>query len=108
MAYPSAAVLRHLSARTRRKVRGRVVLALTANPDYALLGVRPGDALGPVAGRLHAGSGFQIGRNRWYVLPAGRSRGVLKVRHGVIEEIGIANRSLTRGRGARRLLAGLD
>jgi len=33
---------------------------------------------------------------------------VLKVRHGVIEEIGIANRSLTSGRGARRLLAGLN
>ena len=109
VAYPSVAVLRHVPARTRRRIRGRVVLALTANPDYALLGVRPGDALGPVAGRLHAGSGFQIGRNRWYVLPAGASRGVLKVRHGVIEEIGIANRSLTAGRGpARRLLASLD
>ncbi len=108
VAYPSAAILRHLSGRTRRRIRNRVVLALTANPDYALLGVRPGDALGPVAGRLHTGSGFRIGRNRWYVLPAGASRGVLKVRHGVIEEIGIANRSLTSGRGARRLLAGLD
>jgi len=40
--------------------------------------------------------------------PRRASRGVLKVRHGVIEEIGIANRSLTSGRGARRLLAGLN
>jgi len=64
--------------------------------------------LGPVAGRLHTQSGFQIGRNRWYVLPAGASRGVLKVRRGVIQEVGIANRSLTAGGGARRLLAGLD
>ncbi len=109
VAYPSRSVLRHLRPRVRRSVRGRVVLALTANPDYALLGVRPGDALGPVAGRLHTQAGFQLGRNRWYVLPAGASRGVLKVRRGVIQEIGIANRSLTAGAGAaRRLLAGLN
>ena len=109
VAYPSAAVLRRLPARVRRHVRGRVVLALTANPDYALRGVRPGDALAPVARRLHAGRGFRIGRNIWYTLPAGASRGVLKVRHSVIEEIGIASRSLTGSRAAdRRLLNGLD
>ncbi|MDQ6731679.1 MAG: hypothetical protein M3022_15685 [Actinomycetota bacterium] len=70
----SASVLRHLRPRVRRGVRGRVVLALTTNPDYALLGVRRGNALGPLAGRLHTGSGFQLGRNRWYVLPAGAGR----------------------------------
>jgi len=58
--------------------------------------------LAKVARRLHAGRPFAIGLNLWYLLPDGPSRGVLKVRHGVIEEIGIANPQLTRTRrGAR-------
>ena len=32
----------------------------------------------------------------------GRARGVLKVQHGVIDEIGIARAPLTRGRAAAR------
>jgi hypothetical protein len=84
------------------------VLALTANPHYALRGVHPGARLSPVAKRLHVSRGIRIGSNTWYVLPAGPSRGVLKVKHGVIEEVGIADKSLTASRAAtRRLLANL-
>jgi hypothetical protein len=76
-----------------------VVLALTANPYYALRGVRPGRRLASVARSLRAGRGFRVGLNTWYLTPNGSSRGVLKVRHGVIEEIGIADKRLT---GSRR------
>jgi hypothetical protein len=38
VAYPSPALLRTLSPGTRRRVRGRVVLALTGNAYYALNG----------------------------------------------------------------------
>jgi hypothetical protein len=46
-----------------------------------------------------------VGLNTWYLAPGTDSRGVLKVRHGVIEEVGIANRRLTASRvAARRFL----
>ncbi len=43
--YPSSALLRGRSAKERRRVQGRIVLALTASPRYALRGVRPGARL---------------------------------------------------------------
>ena len=61
--------------------------------------MRPGALLKKVARRLRVGKGFHVGLNWWYLAPNGSSRGVLKVRHGVIEEIGIANPRLT---GTRR------
>jgi hypothetical protein len=42
------------------------------------------------------------GRASWYLIAAGSSRGVFEVRHGVIEEIGIANRQLTNSPRADR------
>jgi hypothetical protein len=58
------------------------------------------------ARHLHAGHGIRIGKNTWYVVGAGSARGVLKVRRGVIGEVGIATRALTANRtAARRLLA---
>jgi hypothetical protein len=104
--YPSPKLLRGLSRSERRRVQGRVVLTLTANPSYALHGVRPGARLRRVARRLRVGRGFRIGLNVWYLAPNGASRGVLKVRRGVIEEIGIADEQLTGTRRAtRRFLA---
>jgi pimeloyl-ACP methyl ester carboxylesterase len=102
--YPTAKLLRALPARQRRRTAGTMILALTANRHYALHDVRPGTRLATVVKRLHAGTSFHIGVNRWYVLAGTRSDGVLKVRRGVIEEVGIAARSLTRGRHAQRLL----
>jgi hypothetical protein len=43
---------------------------------------------------------FAVGANRWYVVPGKASEGVLKVRHGVIQEIGIADRRLLTSRRA--------
>ena len=104
--YPSPALLRTLSRRERTRLRGRAILVLTANPGYALQGVRAGARLAPVARRLKVGRPFRIGLNTWYLTRAGASRGVLKVRHGRIEEIGIADKRLTASRSAsRRFLA---
>jgi hypothetical protein len=103
--YPSPALLRTLSRSLRNRVRGRVVLALTANRHYALRGVRPGARLIAVAHRLGVGRGFRVGLNRWYLAPNGSSRLVLKVRGGVIQEIGIADKRLTQGsRAASRFM----
>jgi hypothetical protein len=70
--------------------RGRVVLALSANRVYALDGIRPGARL-RTARRLRLGAPFRIGLNSWYLTPGRAVRGVLKVRHGTIEEVGIAD-----------------
>ncbi len=96
--YPSPTLLRSVSSRKRRSVNGRVVLVLTASPHFALRGVRVGAKLAAVARRLRIGRGFSIGLNRWYLASGRVSQGVLKVRHGVIEEIGIANGQLTKNR----------
>jgi hypothetical protein len=106
--YPSPKLLRMLSPAARRRVQGRVVLALTGSRYYALGGVRPGARLAKVARHLGTGKGVHIGLNWWYLAANGPSRGVLKVRHGVIEEIGIANKQLTNNpRAAWRFLTSL-
>ena len=98
--YPSPKLLHGFSRAERRRLQGRAVLILSANHRYALRGVRPDTRLARVARRLRVGRGFHVGLNWWYLAPNGRSRGVLKVRHGVIEEVGIANARLTRTRRA--------
>jgi hypothetical protein len=102
--YPSPSLLRALSRHEARQVRGRVILLLTANRHYALKGIRPGARLTTARRRLHLDNGFQVGLNRWYLGPAGISRDVLKVRKGKVQEIGVANPTLTDKRLARRFL----
>jgi uncharacterized protein len=96
--YASPKLLRWLSPAQRRAVRGRVVMALTASRHYSLDGVRPGTRLAAVAKRLKLGKGLHVGLNWWYFAPGSASHGLLKVRHGRIEEIGIANAQLTQTR----------
>ncbi|MGI9184531.1 MAG: hypothetical protein ACR2GZ_06125 [Solirubrobacteraceae bacterium] len=98
----SPRLLRKLARRERRRVRGRVVLILTGNHFYALHGIRPGTRLARVRRRLRPSRPFRVGRNLWYFSANGASTGLIKVRRGVIEEIGIANRSLVATPRARR------
>jgi ABC-2 type transport system ATP-binding protein len=105
--YPTPKFLKTLPRSERRLVNGKAILALTANPDYALRGVRPGARLATIARRLKTGRAFHIGLNYWYLVLNGQSTGVLKVRRGIIDEIGIADKRLTRGRRAElRFLEG--
>jgi hypothetical protein len=107
--YASSGLLRSVSKAERRRIRGRAVLILTANRHYALHGVRVRTRLSKVSSKLHVGRRFQVGRNTWYLAPNGSSRGILKVRRGRIQEIGIANGTLTRKRAAaRRFLRSFD
>lgn len=103
VAYPSSALL--AKANAGRSMSGRIVIALTANPYYALNGTRPGAKLTKgLQGRLRLGKPFHIGRNYWYVVPGGGSRGLIKVRGGVIQEIGIISRQLSNSRTAQSRL----
>jgi hypothetical protein len=107
--YPSARLLHSLSRRARRRVARRAILALTANRHYALHGVRPGARLASVRRRLRVGTGYRIGLNTWYIVPGKSANGLLKVRHGVIEELGLIDKRLTGNRrGARHVLGSFD
>jgi hypothetical protein len=94
-AYPSPAMLHPLARKVRGALQGRIVLLLTSDRLYAVRGVKPGTRLSKVGHKLHVGRRIAIGSNDWYLFANGRSIGVLKVRHGTIEEVGIADRRLS-------------
>jgi hypothetical protein len=71
-----------------------VVIVLTTNAHFTVRGIRVGSRLSVARRRLHL-TRFHVGRNDWYLAPDGESRAVLKVRRGRVQEVGIANRSLT-------------
>jgi hypothetical protein len=100
--YASPRLLRSLPHHERSKYSGRVVWASTSNPYYSVRGIVPGAALRTARARLTHGRLFHVGLNYWYLAPNGRTTAVLKTRHGVVEEIGIAAKALTRGRRAQR------
>jgi hypothetical protein len=89
---------------TAQHIGGKIVLALTANHYYTLDGVRPGTRLATASQQLKLGKPIRWGLNTWYVIPGASSNAVLKVRHGVIQEVGIATKSLTDTRAQQRQL----
>jgi hypothetical protein len=100
--YPSQKLLRELPPGLGARVRDRMVLMLSANGLYALHGVRHGTSVAGAAQRLRLGKPFHIGLNYWYITPGRRANGILKVRHGTVLEVGLADRALTSGRAAQR------
>jgi hypothetical protein len=102
--YSSHQLLGTSAAATDATASGRIVLALTANRHYTLRGVRPSTRLAAAARMLPLGRAVRLGRNTWYVLPGQISNGVLKVRDGVIREVGIAASNLTTTRTSQAQL----
>ncbi len=97
VALPSSLLLSELPAVQRNRVNRRIIIALTANKFYALDGIVPGELITKVPRKLHLEKPFQGGANTWYFVPGKLATGVLKVRHGLIYEIGIADKALTSG-----------
>lgn len=99
-------VLRGLSHAERQRLDGRVVLISTACRRYSLHGIRPATRVSTARRRhVRLGRAIHLGPNTWYVVSDGRNRGIFKVRHGVIEEVGVASGTLTANRPrTRRLL----
>ncbi len=100
--YGSPKLLDALSSHQRKALQQRVIWISTASPFYAIDGVRPGASVAAAATSLKLGTPFRIGANQWYLAPAGRATAVLKVRGGIVQEIGIATRQLTKTRHAQR------
>jgi len=100
--YPSSRLRRTLSRTRRQRLDGRVIWISTANPFYAIDGISPGAALAAAQRKLRGGVHERVGGNDWYLAPAGPATAVLKVRGGVVQEVGIATRQLTRTAAADR------
>ncbi len=96
--YAASAMLRGLPVGEHRALLGRVVLALTANTHYALKGIRHGATLAAARRALGAGNLFHIGINWWYFVAHGSWTAVLKLHHGIVAEVGIADGGLTTNR----------
>ena len=101
--YPSPKLLRMLPRGKRKAFRGRASWASTSNAYYAVHGVRVGMKIKAARKLLKLEKPFRVGLNYCYLAPNGRSMAVLKVRRGIVEEIGIADRQFTRTRAADRL-----
>jgi hypothetical protein len=66
-------------------------------------------ARGPAIEGETGGYYFRVGANYWYLAPDGAATAVLKVRGGIVEEIGIANKALTGShRADRELMTSFD
>jgi hypothetical protein len=99
--YASPKLLHKLPASEQHALAGRVVWISTSNPVYDVKGIRAGATLTSARTHLPHGNLLRVGKNDWYLAPAGASTAVLKVRHGVVQEIGIGNKALTRTRSAQ-------
>lgn len=104
VAYPTAGILASAPKALRPGLRGRIILAMTRNPFYALDGAKAGRRLSAVAKKLHLTASLRIDGSNWYVVPGKLANGVLKVQAGVITEVGLVNRRLTTNRVAQRRL----
>jgi isoquinoline 1-oxidoreductase alpha subunit len=95
--YASPKLIETLPPDEHKKYKGRVVWASTSNGHYDVHGVRPGATVSQARKHLELTGPFHVGLNYWYLAPNGRSTAILKVRHDIVEEIGICDKALTHG-----------
>jgi 6-phosphogluconolactonase (cycloisomerase 2 family) len=100
--YASAKLLATVPKRERKSLAGRVIWASTASAYYAANGIRVGATVGAAGKALKLTGPIKIGANDWYVSRERSSTIVLKVRSGLIQEVGIGDRALTVGAKAQR------
>jgi hypothetical protein len=100
--YASPKALAILPAGQRSKLKGHVIWISTASAYYAIDGVRPGATIATAAKKLKLGTPFRIGSNDWYLASIGSVTAILKVRHNLVQEIGIADKQFTHGRAEQR------
>jgi hypothetical protein len=103
LGYPTGALLKTVAKSERSMYSSHVVLALTANAYYALMGARPGTKVASVAKHLQLGKPFKVGSNDWYFGAGSYARAIVKVRNGVIQEVGLASLGLTTTRSQERV-----
>ena len=83
------------SSRLPEGDRDKVIWASTSSAFYAIDGIRVGATVSSASKALKLTGPLKVGLNTWYLAPEGSANAVLKTRSGRIEEIGIADKSLT-------------
>jgi hypothetical protein len=99
--YASPKVLKAVPPRTRSKYTNRIIWISTSSAYYAVHGIRAGATVTAAKKVLKLGKVFVVGANDWYLAPDRGITAIFKVRHSVIEEIGIADAQLTSSRAAQ-------
>jgi hypothetical protein len=100
--YASPKLLKTLPKSKRAGLTDRVIWASTSNGYYNVRGIRPGATLTAAKQALPGGNYFRVGANYWYLAPNGADTAVLKLRGGVVQEIGIGDKALTKGLKAQK------
>jgi hypothetical protein len=99
--YASPRLLKTVPAKSRSKYTSRIIWVSTSSAYYAIHGLRAGATVTAAKKVLKLGKVFVVGANDWYLAPDHGITAIFKVRHDVIEEIGIANAQLTSSRAAQ-------
>jgi hypothetical protein len=102
--YASAGSLRYLTPVQQRRLKNRVVWISTANPLYAVDGIRAGASLSAVQLSLPGGQLLQSGQHHWYLARTDGSTAIFKVDGGGVDEVGIAESQLITTRQSEVLL----
>lgn len=102
--YPSKRLLASLPRGHRSKLGGKIVIELTGNPFYSLDGVSPGMQLSVAMETLHLRNPFHITNVYWYFTPAGPATGIIKVSDGLVQEVGLVNKQVSRNHRAQKFL----
>jgi predicted RecA/RadA family phage recombinase len=103
--YPSPRLLSALSSGRARQLRGRAIWITTANRHYAVDHVTVGTRMAVATHTLPGGSTVKVAKSTWYVVRKSRSTLLLKIHHGLVQELGIASNATTGTAHMRRLLA---
>jgi hypothetical protein len=91
-----------LSKHERATYSGRVVWITTANARYAIKGVRAGETLAQARKHRKLGTAVRAGGHDWYVVADGSVKAIFEAKKGVVAEIGITAKPLTKTRAAQR------
>ena len=83
------------SPRLPKVDRDKVIWASTSSAFYAVDGIRVGATVSAATKALKLTRPLKVGLNTWYLAPEGSANAVLKTRGGLIQEIGIGDKSLT-------------
>jgi hypothetical protein len=89
------------SRKVPKKYANHVIWASTSSAYYTVQRIRVGATVTAARKVLKLTGPIKVGRNDWYLAPNRTSTAVLKVRAGLIEEIGIGDKALTQGHKAQ-------
>jgi hypothetical protein len=102
--FAPASLLSKLSSKARRQYAGRAIWIATANGHYVVRGIRTGESVKTAATHLKLGKPITSRGRSWYALSDGSVTAIVAARRGIVTEIGIAEKALTKTSAARKRL----